>query len=215
MGLLTVCPRSAFIPSVPIPDCLEDFGQTQKVILQRLYKADGTPNQFVVATNSPLVLASWTPLLAAEDDTKVVQTPFLSNPANEPGAAREYGGGNQTIGGIPLTVGREPSPFTSMYLRTPQITIAALKKYQGEEIGVYLVNEYNQIMADSDGLATPLVYRPIPIHSLFVGDKKLGGLEEPDSNAFNFMFLPNWSDNTRILTPTNFKPLRDLVTPAD
>jgi hypothetical protein len=52
---------------------------------------------------------------------------------------------------------------------------------------------------------------PIPIRSLFIGDKTFGGLEAPDSNAIQWTFLPNYSDNFWICTPTEWNPLTDLV----
>ena len=56
-------------------------------------------------------------------------------------------------------------------------------------------------------------YYPIPIRSLFVGDKTLGGLEAPDSNAIQWQFKPNWSDDLAIVEPA-FNPLTDLKVTA-
>lgn len=213
MGLLCGCPRGAALTSIPIEDCLESIGQVQKIVFQRLRKADGTKNTFVAASADPALLASWTPLLSATDGTKAVQSPFISGPEFEPGAARKYGGGNATLGGIEIVIGREPTAVTAMILRNKQTTIKALKEYMCEEVGVYLIDEYGRIIADSDGLATVVNYYPIPVRGLFIGDKKIGGLEEPDSNALEFNFLPNWSDNLHVITPTDFDALNDLKTP--
>ena len=57
---------------------------------------------------------------------------------------------------------------------------------------------------------TATTFYPIPIRSLFIGDKNHGGLEEPDSNAISWTFLPNYSDNLAIVAPTDFNPLTDL-----
>jgi len=214
MGLLTDCPRSAALNSVPLENCLESVGQIQKMVFQRIRKTDGTKNTFVTATADPAVLASWTPLLAAADDTKVVQTPFIAQPEFEPGAARKYGGGNATLGGIELVIGREPTTATAMLLRNSQKTVKALKKFMGEDVGVYFIDEFGRIIADSDGAEAPVNYYPFPINGLFVGDKKFGGLEDIDSNAIEFGMFPNWSDNLRIITPTDFDALNDLKTPA-
>ena len=54
-------------------------------------------------------------------------------------------------------------------------------------------------------------YYPIPVRSFFVGDKTHGGLEAPDSNAIQWTFLPNYSDDLAIVTPADFNPLTDLV----
>ena len=44
---------------------------------------------------------------------------------------------------------------------------------------------------------------------VFIGDKTHGGLEAPDSNAIQWAFLPNYSDDLTIVTP-DFNPLTDL-----
>lgn len=213
MGLLCGCPRAAALPAITIDLCLENVGQIQKMVFQRLRKADGTKNKFVVATADPAILASWTPLLVAADDTKVVQTPYLTAPEFEPGAARKYGGGNATLGGAEIIIGREPTAVKGNFLRLQQATIKQLKKYQCEEVGVYFIDEFGRIIGDSDGLTVPLEYYPIPVQSLFIGDKKPGGLEGIDMNDISFSLFPNWSDNVRIITPTNFAALTDLKTP--
>ncbi|AFM54787.1 major head protein [Croceibacter phage P2559S] len=213
MGLLSGCPRGAALNAVPIENCVESVGQVQKIVFQRTRKADGTKNFFDVGTADPTLVASWTPLLAAADDTKVVQTPFIAQPEFEPGAARKYGGGNATLGGIEIVIGREPTAVSAMLLRTAQKTIKALKSYMVEEVGVYLVDEYGRIIAVGDGADPATKVYPIPINGLFIGDKKLGGLEDIDSNAVEFGLYPNWSDNLVIITPADFDALNDLKTP--
>lgn len=213
MGLLCNCPAAAEIPDVPISDCPESFGQIQKVVLQRIYSTGNTKNKFVIASANPNVLASWTPLLAASDGTKVVQTPYIQAPTTEAGAARTYGGGNETLGGIELIIGREPTSFNGNIIRSAQNTIKALKEYQCENVGVYLIDEYGRIGMLADDVDTPTEYYPIPINGFFVGDKSLGGLEAPDINAIMWKFYPNWSDNLKLITPTDFDALSDLATP--
>jgi hypothetical protein len=210
MSLLCNCPESAAIPNVPISDCPVAFGQTQKAILQRVFSTGTTKNTIA----DPTLLASWAPLLAAADGTKVVQTPYLTAPETEPGAARTFGGGNATLGGIEITIGREPTPFTGTILRNPQDTIKALKNYQCENVGVWLVDEYGRIGCLVDDHDTPTTYYPIPVSGFFVGDKDLGGLEEADLNAIMWKFFPNWSDQFVIVTPADFNALTDLVTPT-
>ena len=85
------CPVGASINNIPLSDCPEDFGQIQKLILQRVFSSGTTKNKFstLSGAGAPDLLASWTPLLAAADGTKVVQTPFIQSPANEAGAKRE------------------------------------------------------------------------------------------------------------------------------
>jgi len=213
MSLLCNCPLDAAIADVPINDCPESVGQIQKVVFQRIFSAGNTKNSFVIASANPNILASWTPLLASITGTKVVQSPFIQAPTTEPGAARTYGGGNETLGGVEMIIGREPTSFTGNILRATQDTIEALKKFQCENVGVYLIDEFGRIAMLVDDRTTPTKYFPIPISSLFVGDKMIGGLESPDMNTISWKFFPNWSDKLVLITPTNFNALTDLVTP--
>lgn len=210
------CPAAAALPNIPNFMCAESFGQIQKVAFQRLYKSAGGKNSFTTAAGIGK-LASWSPLLAAEDDTKIVITPYIQAPTAEAGAPRTFGGGNETLGGIEEIIGREPTPFNGVIRKMQQSLIKALKELQCESdsqnLGVYLFDENGSIGALQDP-TTATTYYPIPIRSLFVGDKTLGGLEAPDSNAIQWSFLPNWSDDLVILTPEDFNPLTDLKNAA-
>lgn len=206
--MICKCPRGAALPDIPAVTCPETFGQIQKVAFVRMYKTDGTKNKFVTASDIKLK-ASWTPLLMAADDTKVIISPYIQAPTAEAGAARTFGGGNDTLGGIEEIIGREATPFTGVIRKSPQTVIKALKDLQCESIGVYLFDENGAIGAIAG--TTEGDYFPIPIRSFFVGDKTLGGFEAPDSNAIQWSFLPNWSDDLKLIAPTDFNPLTDLV----
>lgn len=212
------CPAASAINSIPIENCPERIGQIQKVVFQRVFSSAGVKNSLTIASANPNLLATWTTLLAATNSTKVVQSPFLSNPVFEPGAARRYGGGNATIGGIETIVGREPTSFTAAFLNTSQKSIKALKALMCEgdgayNLGVYLIDEFGRIIGISNNITTPTIFYPIPAASLFLSDKKLGGIEEPDMNMMEVNLYPNWSDNIHIVTPTDFDALTALVTP--
>ena len=205
------CPAGAALPDVPAIKCPESFGQVQKVAFQRLMKDDGSKNSFT-SEKAITALASWTPLLSAADNTKIVVSPYIQAPTAEAGAARTFGGGNEALGGIEEIIGREPTPFTGVIRKAPQEVIKASKEMQcengGGDAGVFIIDEHGAIGAIKDAV-TEGTYYPIPIRSLFIGDKTLGGLEAPDSNAIQWSFLPNWSDDLAIVAPA-FNPLTDL-----
>lgn len=200
------------MPDIPVSNCPESFGQIQKVAFQRLYKSTGEKNSFTTTAGIG-EKASWTPLLSADDDTKIVISPYIQAPTAEAGAARTFGGGNETLGGVEEVVGREPTPFTGVMRKLPQKIIKALKELQCESwsdnLGVYLFDENGAIGAIQDA-KTATTHYPIPIRSLFIGDKTLGGYEAPDSNNIQWAFLPNWSDDLAIIAPEDFNPLTDL-----
>ena len=209
------CPAATALPNIPNFTCAESFGQIQKVAFQRLYKSTDERNSFG-SQKEIGAKASWTALLTANDDTKIVVSPYIQAPTAEAGAPRTFGGGNETLGGIEEIIGREPTPFTAVMRKMPQSLIKALKELQCESesqnLGVYLFDENGAIGALKDQTAT--TYYPIPIRSLFIGDKTLGGFEAPDSNAIQWAFLPNWSDDLAIIVPEDFNPLTDLKNAA-
>lgn len=209
--MICKCPAGTALPDIPVSNCPESFGQIQKVAFQRLYKSTGEKNSFKTDAGIEKK-ASWTPLLTADDDTKIVISPYIQAPTAEAGAARTFGGGNETLGGVEEIIGREPNPFTGVMRKIPQSVIKAMKELQCESwadnLGVYLFDENGSIEAIQDE-TTPTTYYPIPIRSLFIGDKTHGGLEAPDSNAIQWAFLPNYSDDLTIVTP-DFNPLTDL-----
>lgn len=210
--MICKCPAGTALPDIPVSNCPESFGQIQKVAFQRLYKSTGEKNSFKTDAGIEKK-ASWTPLLSASDDTKIVISPYIQAPTAEAGAARTFGGGNETLGGVEEIMGREPTPFTGVMRKLPQKIIKALKELQcescGDNLGVYLFDENGAIGAIQD-VKTATTHYPIPIRSLFIGDKTLGGYEAPDSNNIQWAFLPNWSDDLAIIVPEDFNPLTDL-----
>lgn len=212
MGVICKCPLGASLPDVPKVTCGQQFGQIQKVIFQRLRSADGEKNSFT-AEAGIAKKASWTALLSADDDTKVVVSPVIQAPTNTPGEPITFGGGNETPNGIEEIVGRNPTTFTAVMRKMPQSVIKALKEMQceswGHNLGIYLVDENGAIGALQDPTAETTHY-PIPIRSLFIGDLGLGGLETPDNNAIQWAFPGNWSDDLVIIAPEDFNPLEDL-----
>ena len=210
--MICKCPAGTALPDIPVSNCPESFGQIQKVAFQRLYKSTGEKNSFKTDVGIEKK-TSWTLLLSADDDTKIVISPYIQAPTAEAGAARTFGGGNETLGGVEEIVGREPTPFTGVMRKLPQKIIKALKELQceswGDNLGVYLFDENGAIGAIQDA-KTATTHYPIPIRSLFIGDKTLGGYEAPDSNNIQWAFLPNWSDDLAIIVPEDFNPLTDL-----
>ena len=214
MGMNCGCPAGAHLQDLTIAECKESLGQIQKVIIQRKYQSAGLLNKIAAADiKKKTNMAS---LAAAADGTKIIISPYIQNPTTTPGEPRTFGGGNQTLGGIEIVIGREPTPFEGIIYQESQQTIKVMKSYSCEEIGVYLIDENGNIGAIADDPANPTSYSPIPIRSFFVGDKNLGGYEEPDSNAIRWSFLPNWSDNLVIIKQSelDYNPLTDLTNVA-
>lgn len=210
MALTCACPAATALTTIPAVTCAENFGQIQKVAFQRLYTS-GTKNSF--NTSSKITaLASWTAAMALSTSGKIVVSPYIQAPTSEAGAARTFGGGNETLGGVEEVIGAEPTTFSAVLRGVPQSTIKIIKELMCEakagNLGVYLFDENGKIEAIKGSGADD--WFPIPIRALFVSDKTHGGLEAPDSNNISWSFTPNWSDDLAIATPADFNPLTDL-----
>ena len=186
----------------------------------RLKKADGTVNSFVDGASTGInKKAAWTEKMALTDGGKVVISPYIQAPTSEAGEARTFGGGNDTLGGIELVIGRNPTAFSGVLRGVPQAIVKVMKELQCEaaadNLGVILFDENGNIEAikqsATEGGTTTISHLPIPIRSLFISDKAHGGLEAPDSNNISWSFLPNYSDDLAIVSPDDFNPLTDLV----
>ena len=209
--MICTCPAATALTTITAVTCPENFGQIQKIAFQRLVTS-GVKNAFTT-TNPIDTLASWTTFKAAADSTKIVVSPYINAPTVEAGEARTFGGGNDTLGGIEEILGANPTSFSAVLRKMPAVTIRDLKKLMCEadagNLGVYLFDENGMIGAIQDS-AVLTTYYPIPVRSLFVGDKSLGGFEAPDSNSISWSFLPDWSDYLAKIAPSDFNPLTDL-----
>lgn len=215
MGMNCGCPAGAHLADLDNPSCSEGLGQIQKVIIQRIFST-GTTKNVIAATGSSSILhkATLTAKFAADDGTKMIITPFLQNPESTPGEARTFGGGNQTVNGIEIIVGANPTEFAAAMYEMSQSIIKTMKAYMCENIGVYFIDEYGNIGCKDMGDSTNV--GPMPIQSFFIGDKKFGGLEEPDSNSISWKHAANWSDDLIIIKreDLDFDPLTELANAA-
>ena len=213
MSLICQCPAAAALTTIPNVQCAENFGQIQKVAFQRLRQADGTVNSFT-SSNSILLKASWTALLASTSGTKIVVSPYINAPAESGGDARMTSGGNDDLGGVPEVLGGEPVQFTGSLRSIPQSVIKAMKPLMCEanagNLGVFLFDENGKIEALQDA-TTATTYYPIPIRALFIGSKIHGNFDAKDSNVISWYYPDNYSDQLAIVAPTDFNPLTDLV----
>ena len=213
MSLVCQCPAAAALTTIPNVACAENFGQIQKVAFQRLRQADGTVNSFT-SSASILLKASWTALLAAAAGTKIVVSPYINAPADGGGDARMTSGGNDDLGGVPTVLGGNPVTFEGQLRAIPQNVIKIMKELQCEanagNLGVFLFDENGNIEAVQDG-TTATTYYPIPIRALFIGSKIHGNFDAKDSNIISWQYPDNYSDNLKIVKPTDFNPLTDLV----
>lgn len=210
-SLLCACPVGEEITNLTVSDCPFDIGQVQKIIFQRVYSTGSTRNSMTVSDAA--LKATWTTLFAANNGTKTSITPFIEEPITEGGDARTFGGGNTTVGGITRNVGKNPTSFSCMLRSIQSVLLEQLQDYQCENIGIYFITENGRIIGTTNSNTSSTTLYPIPIArgTMFVGDRKLGGLEEPDSVPLNWSFYPNWSLKLKEITPSDFEALIELA----
>lgn len=196
MITVCTCPVPTALPDIiDGAPCYENFGQIQKLVFWRRGNKIATPTALVTE-------ATWTALLASTTDNKAVVSPFIAAAVVTPGEPRSFGGGNDTLDGIPIILGSEASSFESRILRYDQPTIALLKQLACEQIDVILINENGQFGwrdADADGT----VYG-FPLEGFFVSDLALPGYAEPNHNMLRFMLPSGWSDAFTISPAADF-----------
>jgi len=200
MSLNCACPAPAAITTITPNTCPDNFGQIQKIIIQRVGDVfDGT------AGNDITLLADWQTRTAAIDDTKAQVSPFIYNFVNTAGDAITNGGGdNSTLNGEVELVGVNKAAVSGMFKSLTSSVIAALQSYNCENaIGVYFINADGKIIAQE---AVSTEYTPFPVSSFFVGDKTNNGFATKDENALSFQLNAGWSNKYAVVTPV-FNPL--------
>lgn len=204
MSFLTCdCPLSAAISDITAADCGENFGQIQKVIVQRKgYEFDGTTGKDIT------LLADWQTVFTSTGADKAQITPFLSSAIIAGGEKITNGGGdNSTLNGEAELVGLNPSAFTSIMKSLTSAQIAELATFNCEKsLVVYFVNESGKIICKD---LTAGSYTGIPISSFFAGEKSNNGYATLDENPLDFNIKKGWSCDYAIVT-TAFDPLEDL-----
>lgn len=201
------CPLPVSLTAIVAQACGVDMGQIQKMAFQR---TQATPS-FTAATI--LLLATWQPLIAANDNTKIVVTPFIGgDPIIEAGEAITTGGGdNSTLNGVEEITGVNPSVFSTTFNSLPPSTEKQLKALMCEKaLTVYFFLEGGRIVSKEITNTPANDEVGLPVQSLFVSDRNNAGFGNKDTNSMRFSLLKGWSEDIAIFTPTDFNPLLDL-----
>ncbi len=201
MEPLFFCPPATALTAIPNQDCGIRFDQIQRIAFQR---KQATPS-FTAA--SIKVQATWTPLLAATDATKIVLTPrmaALTISGGEP--LYEGGNDNSTINGVRQLRGIGASNLSGNLQDVRGTILAAIRALVNESSGdsniwAYFINIYNQIIAESDGAG-------IDVSNIIAGDPSSAGFGAPNISLFSLELPPGWFDAVDVFNATApFKPL--------
>jgi hypothetical protein len=210
-----VCPKPSSLTDVLRATCKENLGQIQRFIFQR---EDAVDNVFATGKLGLITaLASWTPLWIADDDTKVVSSPYVENfviPKTE--AATEGGGDNSTLDGVEMVIGANAATAIGQIAETPSSILASLRTLMCEpNLTVYMINQFGQIIGRDTLPNTPgTSVVGIPIQAFFVSDAGNDGLNTRDKADIRFGLPYGWRDNLAIVKPTAFNAKTQLWPPV-
>ena len=191
------CPGAAALPSINVQNCPFDIGQVQKLIFRRTTAAAGI--------DGAESLADWQALKAAADDTKILVSPLVFNPAFAAGDENVYGeNSNETPGGAGIKLGEWDSVFTGDFSQQVPEVITNLKKLECEKnLGVFFVAQDGRLFCRSvsvtSGGVTTTTYYPIPVSRFSLKSYTGGGLESPMRNEFTMKLPWNWYDGADLV----------------
>ncbi len=209
-----ICPKPAAIPTVNKVTCPINIGQIQRFIFQRQGWVFDSGDDTDI-----LLLASWTPLIVATGDTKIISTPRLAGAVIPRGEAKTEGGGdNSTIDGVEIVVGVGPITLTADLISVPAKIRKQLKISLGpeEDLVVYMINQFGQIVCKNSDPANTAVtqFEGLQISGrVFISDPANEGLNTLDKSTLRFSFAEGWADQLALVKPTDFNA-RTALFPA-
>ncbi|HMR20074.1 MAG TPA: hypothetical protein PKA53_12305 [Sphingobacterium sp.] len=208
--MLFDCPPPTSLANIPATDCPVKWDQIQKIAFGR--KVD-TPrfNSTVGEGAKPITeQATWTPLLAAEDSTKIVISPFFSSFAIPNGEPVKTGGNdNTTLNGIAELQGGSSVvvPFTiknasAATMRALRALCAETQIQPGEtNLEGYFFNINNSIIYDERDEKI----QGFEIYNLFVPDVMTDGYNANNQYQCSFELRFGWSEYHKMVK-ANFDP---------
>lgn len=200
------CPPQSALPAIPTFSCPTKFGQIQKIAFQRVQ----TSASF--SASSILLAASWTARTAANDDTKIVVSPFLLNvivPQTE--ALYEGGNDNTTLNGVRRFRGLGSAAVTAELHGAPSSVFRALSTLTSESAiqpgqtnlwAYFFSGDTNKIIGDANGAG-------IRIYNFSITDVGSAGFGADNIYNITFDLAPGWSENNTVYT-AGFNPLTAL-----
>lgn len=203
-----ICPKPVALTAIPVSGCPVKFDQFIRMAFQRAQPKATPP--FVVATTDITELASWTPLIAAADDEKIVVSPFFAGmeiPQSEEQV--EGGNDNSTINGIEVYKGEGFVKVTGQMKGLSKEQYNALRKLSAESVAslgtaaltVYLFNRFGQIVSLAD--------QGIPVFNFRISSVGSAGFNAENVYNFSFSLAPEWDANVVMVKP-EFDPLTEL-----
>lgn len=204
--MLTVCPLPAALTAITAAACPVAFDQIVQILFQQRQSA--APFTSVTIKT----LATWTPLLAASDATKVVKSPIFAEmviPQSE--ALLQGGNDNTTFNGIPVYGGEGSVQVTAQIANLPSAQKSQLRALVpfalASSVGVSQLTAY---FVTKDGNIIHNNGKGFPIYNFTVSSVGSEGFNAPNKTRIGFSLEPNWDDAAEVADPS-FDPLTELV----
>ena len=214
------CPSTGILTQIPSANCPFDLKQIQRIAFGTrgivLWDsatgngaADGTPLPMKDAQLD--TKADWTIATTATDNSLLVITPLIGGePKIEAGEAITEGGGdNTTLNGVELTVGTNPSKFSTKFNSLSPEQEKAIKAISCEEVEVYFFTQDGSIIASKPDAAKENV-RGFIADSFYFSDRNNEGFGTKDFFTMSFSLRAGWSEKLVKVKAIDFNPLYDI-----
>ena len=211
--LLDCCPLATSLTDIPASVCPENMGQIQRywfvrkgeVIWDTVTPANNLPA--TIAALQPSVLAGWTILFAAADDTHVVTSPLIGGESTLTGGSTitQGGGDNSTLSGTTLVNGINPTDGSARFdsLTGPQIAAFRTLACEGTGLEVYLINQQGLIWGQQVGD----LFTGFDVSNVVLGSMTNAGFGTRDMNTMTFQLDFDYDETKAAITPTDFNAL--------
>jgi len=211
--LLDCCPLATALTNIPASTCPENMGQIQRywfvrrgsVIWDIATPANNIPA--TIAGNAATVVAGWTILFAAADDTHVVTSPLIGGDSViEAGSVVSQGGGdNSTLSGSTLINGIQPATGKARFdsLTGAQIAAIRLLICEGANMEVYMINQQGLIWGQRVGD----LFTGFDCENVVIETMTNSGFGTRDNNMLTFQLPYDYDETKGSIAPTDFNAL--------
>ncbi len=197
-----ICPKPASLTAIPAQTCPFRMDQIVRMAFGR------RPVPPFATDAAFKLLATWTPLIAALDDTKIVISPLFAGfviPSSE--GVFTGGGDNTTFNGIRVYHGENFVTVTGNFTNVSPEVYDALALLSQESLASSVgVTNLGFIPFNKNGYGFPKALDFIPMYNWRVGSRGSEGLNADDIVPFSFDLLPDWATGLTSIKPS-FDPL--------
>jgi len=209
--MFLTCPLPGSLTPITPASCPFRFDQIVKLLLFQ----PGGPS--FANADAMKLLATWTPYLSANDDTRIVTTPIFAGfviPGSE--ALTTGGNDNSTFNGIPEYNGEGTVTTTGGFRNLPSRPKLDMEKLTQFSLASAVGTTNLQLMmVNKDGYifyteSADNIIGGIDAYNWRIGSVGSEGFNAPNITPFGFSLIEGWDRYLQVVKP-NFNPLTALV----